>query len=178
MKEDNEIRFDVENPFCCGGILPLAQSFVQPERLIESLAGFVQFDYKVNEKLNVTAGYRYTRDTKEDIGGRNYITAGYRQPNIGLYDSADPDLFWFESWTRLGLVPTATIDGSGPYQSNVLTNDMGTSGDDFSIVCSTQITATRVLGARALGNWALIISSAKICSSMVLWPRATSQGLW
>jgi hypothetical protein len=29
MKEDNEIRFDVEDPFCCGIVLPLAQSFVQ-----------------------------------------------------------------------------------------------------------------------------------------------------
>ena len=95
MKEDNEIRFDVEDPFCCGGTLPLAQSFVQPERLVESLAGFVQFDYKVNENLNVTAGYRYTHDTKEEVGGRNYVTAGYRQPNIGLYDANDS--FWMES---------------------------------------------------------------------------------
>ncbi len=146
MKEDNEIRFDVEDPFCCGVVLPLAQSFVQPERLVESLAGFVQFDYKVNENLNVTAGYRYTHDTKEDIGGRNYITAGYRQPNIGLYDPAAS--FWMESWTRLGIVPTADLN---PYQSDVLTNDMGTSGDDF--LNRLQYSDNSHKGAWSKGTW-------------------------
>ena len=38
MQEDNEIRFDVEDPFCCGIVIPLAQSFVQPERIVESAA--------------------------------------------------------------------------------------------------------------------------------------------
>ena len=146
MKEDNEIRFDVEDPFCCGVILPLAQSFVQPERLVESLAGFVQFDYKVNEKLNVTAGYRYTHDTKEDVGGRNYITAGYRQPNIGLYDPAAS--FWMESWTRLGIVPTADLN---PYQSDVLDGTMGTSGDDF--LNRLQYSDNSHKGAWSKGTW-------------------------
>ena len=146
MKEDNEIRFDVEDPFCCGVILPLAQSFVQPERLVESLAGFVQFDYKVNEKLNVTAGYRYTHDTKEDVGGRNYITAGYRQPNIGLYDPAAS--FWFEGWTRLGIVPTADLN---PYQSDVLDGTMGTSGDDF--LNRLQYSDNSHKGAWSKGTW-------------------------
>ena len=146
MKEDNEIRFDVEDPFCCGVILPLAQSFVQPERLVESLAGFVQFDYKVNEKLNVTAGYRYTHDTKEDVGGRNYITAGYRQPNIDLYDPAAS--FWMESWTRLGIVPTADLN---PYQSDVLDGTMGTSGDDF--LNRLQYSDNSHKGAWSKGTW-------------------------
>ncbi len=124
MKEDNEIRFDVEDPFCCGIVLPLAQSFVQPERTVESKAVFAQFDYAVNERLNVTAGYRYTKDEKEDVGGRNYITAGYRQPNGDLYDVESS--FWYESWTRIG------IDGAGGgYQSDVLTADMGTLGSNF-----------------------------------------------
>jgi len=124
MKEDNEIRFDIEDPFCCGIVLPLAQSFVQPERIVESKAAFVQFDLAVNEKLNLTAGYRYTKDEKEDIGGRNYITSGYRQPNIGLYETEGA--FWYEQWTRLG------INGAGGgYQSDVLTADMGTLGSDF-----------------------------------------------
>ncbi|ETN91796.1 hypothetical protein U062_02328 [Gammaproteobacteria bacterium MOLA455] len=146
MKEDNEIRFDVEDPFCCGGVLPLAQSFVQPERLVESLAGFVQFDYKVNEQLNLTAGYRYTHDTKEDIGGRNYITAGYRQPNIGLYDPAAS--FWMESWTRLGIVQTADLN---PYQSDVLDGTMGTSGDDF--LNRLQYSDNSHKGAWSKGTW-------------------------
>ena len=126
MQEDNEIRFDVEDPFCCGIILPLAQSFVQPERIVESAAVFAQFDYKVSEKLNTTFGARYTYDAKEDVGGRNYITSGYRQPNGGLYD---PDAsFWLESWTRLGQPGYA---GAGVYQSDILTDEMGTLGDTF-----------------------------------------------
>jgi len=31
LKEDNEIKFNVELPFCCAFIRPLAQSFVQPK---------------------------------------------------------------------------------------------------------------------------------------------------
>ena len=126
MQENNEIRFDVEDPFCCGIIVPLAQSFVQPERIVESAALFAQFDYKASEKLNYTFGARYTYDAKEDVGGRNYITSGYRQPNGGLYD---PDAsFWLESWTRLGINPTASLN---PYQSDSLTDEMGTLGDTF-----------------------------------------------
>ena len=87
---------------------------------------FAQFDYKVSEKLNTTFGARYTYDAKEDIGGRNYITSGYRQPNGGLYD---PDAsFWLESWTRLGQPGYA---GAGVYQSDILTDEMGTLGDTF-----------------------------------------------
>nr|MCS5594015.1 TonB-dependent receptor [Porticoccaceae bacterium] len=129
MQENNAIRFDVEDPFCCGILVPLAQSFVQPNRIVESAAIFAQIDYKYSEKLNFTAGARYTYDAKEDVGGRNYVTSGYRQPNIGLYDPDES--FWLESWTRLGMEPTDSIGGSGPYQSDVLTNDMGTLGDTF-----------------------------------------------
>jgi iron complex outermembrane recepter protein len=126
MQEDNEIRFDVEDPFCCGVVLPLAQSFVQPERIVESAAVFAQFDYKASEKLNYTFGARYTYDAKEDVGGRNYVTSGYRQPNGGLYDPDDS--FWMESWTRLGL---PGYDASGIYQSDDITDEMGTLGDTF-----------------------------------------------
>jgi iron complex outermembrane receptor protein len=125
MKEDNEIRFDVENPFCCGIIIPLAQSFVQPERIIESKAAFVQFDYAVNEKLNVTAGYRYTKDEKEDIGGRNYVTAGWRQPNGGKYTTDAAFNAFYDSWPQLGIL------SDGGYQSDALTSEMGTLGSDF-----------------------------------------------
>ena len=132
MQENNEIRFDVEDAFCCGIVLPLAQSFVQPERIVESAAVFAQFDYKVNEKLNTTFGARYTYDAKEDIGGRNYITAGYRQPNIGLYDPAfvpgvSGPSFDYEAWTKFGIQTSA----ANLYQSDVLTTDMGTLGDGF-----------------------------------------------
>ena len=131
MQEDNEIRFDVEDPFCCGVVIPLAQSFVQPERIVESAAVFAQFDYKVSEKLNYTFGARYTYDSKEDIGGRNYVTSGYRQPNIGLYDPAFIETgspsFNYEAWTRFGIQTSA----ADLYQADVLTNEMGTLGDSF-----------------------------------------------
>ena len=125
MKEDNEIRFDVENPFCCNVVIPLAQSFVQPERTIESKAAFVQFDYAVNEKLNLTAGYRYTKDEKEDIGGRNYVTAGWRQPNGGKYTTDTAFDAFYDSWPKLG------IEVTDIYQSDDLTSEMGTLGSDF-----------------------------------------------
>jgi iron complex outermembrane receptor protein len=125
MKEDNEIRFDVENPFLGGVVIPLAQSFVQPERVIESRAAFVQFDIAVNDKLNLTAGYRYTKDEKEDIGGRNYVTSGWRQPNGGKYATDAGFDSFYDSWAKLGIVDTNV------YQSDDLTSEMGTLSADF-----------------------------------------------
>ncbi|MDH4256204.1 MAG: TonB-dependent receptor, partial [Gammaproteobacteria bacterium] len=71
FREDNDIIFDVEIPFCCsvgalGGI-----SFVQPERLLESQAVFGQATWHLTDQWHLTFGYRYTKDTREDIGGRN-----------------------------------------------------------------------------------------------------------
>ena len=99
MQEDNAIRFDVENPFCCGFVRPLALSFVQPDRQIQSEAAFLQFDYSASERLNFTAGYRYTRDEKIDNGGMNHETIGY-WTNPALY--GPPDDFWYESYTFIG----------------------------------------------------------------------------
>ena len=71
FREDNSIIFDVEQPFCCstggaGGI-----SFIQPERTLESQAFFGQATWHVTDRLHLTAGYRRTKDTREDVGGRN-----------------------------------------------------------------------------------------------------------
>jgi iron complex outermembrane receptor protein len=125
MKEDNEIRFDVENPFLGGVVLPLAQTFLQPERVVRSRAAFVQFDLAVNDRLNLTAGYRYTKDDKYDDGGRNYTTNGWRQPNGGKYTTDAAFDAFYDSWPKLGIVDTDV------YQSDDLTSEMGTLGPDF-----------------------------------------------
>ena len=71
FREDNDIIFDVEQPFCCstgalGGI-----SFVQPERILESQAIFGQATWHISDRWHLTLGYRYTEDLRQDIGGRN-----------------------------------------------------------------------------------------------------------
>ena len=71
FREQNEIIFDVEIPFCCstgalGGI-----SFVQPERNLESQAIFGQATWHMTDRWHLTFGYRYTEDVREDVGGRN-----------------------------------------------------------------------------------------------------------
>ena len=71
FREDNDIIFDVEIPFCCstgalGGI-----SFAQPERLLTSQAIFGQATWHITDEWHLTFGYRYTEDEREDIGGRN-----------------------------------------------------------------------------------------------------------
>ena len=103
MKEENSIIFDVEIPFCCGHPRPLAQTFVQPERSVRSRAFFTQFDYAATERLNLTAGYRHTWDSKRDVGGSSHVTTGY-WTNPNLYeDPDDPNgFFWHESYAIIG----------------------------------------------------------------------------
>ena len=130
MREKNSIRFDVEIPFCCGGAVPLAQSFVQPDRRVETEAVFAQIDYAVNEDLNVTAGYRQTWDAKSDNGGSNHETIGY-WVNPGLY-TPDPDnTFWFESWGLIGIDPNWPTNPAF-HQADVLTPDMGSLAENFT----------------------------------------------
>lgn len=127
MAEENSIRFDVELPWCCGGGIPLAQSFVQPDRGVETQAIFAQFDYSLEPDVNLTLGYRQTWDEKYDRMGSNHSTIGY-WVNPGLYDPAAS--FWYESWGLIGVVPGWHADPAW-YQSDKLNSDMGSLAEDF-----------------------------------------------
>ncbi len=127
LQEKNDIRFDVEIPFCCSAGIPLAQSFVQPNRQVESEAIFGQLDYKVNDKLNITAGYRYSWDKKSDKGGSNHETIGY-WVNPGAFDPTGS--FWMESWGLIGIAPYWSTSGQ-LYQAGNLTDGMGSLAEDF-----------------------------------------------
>jgi iron complex outermembrane receptor protein len=76
FREDNDIVFDVELPFCCSTGLLGGISFVQPERTLESQAIFGQATWHFTEKWHFTAGFRYTEDTRQDKGGKNYDCFG------------------------------------------------------------------------------------------------------
>ncbi len=71
FREDNEITFDVELPFCCtsGGLGGI--SFIQPDRDLESQALFGQATWHVTDRWHLTGGFRYTKDDRQDKGGRN-----------------------------------------------------------------------------------------------------------
>ena len=71
LEEDNEIIFDVEQPFCCSSGALGGISFVQPERTLESRAIFGQATWHINDLWHLTLGYRSYEDTKADVGGRN-----------------------------------------------------------------------------------------------------------
>ncbi|EJL31199.1 outer membrane receptor protein [Caulobacter sp. AP07] len=90
LKENKKIRYDIETlankswsdqatassydpalGFQPDG-LPDTWVFDQNKRTTESKALFGQFDYRVLEKLNLTAGYRYSWDRKTDQGGMTY----------------------------------------------------------------------------------------------------------
>jgi iron complex outermembrane receptor protein len=127
LKEDNAVRFDVEIPWCCGSPRPLGQSFVQPNRDVESKALFGQFDFSLTEKTRITAGYRYTWDEKSDTGGSNHISIGY-WVNPATWDPNNT--FWHESWDLVGIVPGWSTSGQ-MYQANALTLDMGSLAENF-----------------------------------------------
>ena len=76
--EKNRIRFDVDqrDGYRNGSTRAFVGSFIQANRQIDSLAGFGQVTWHVNDKIRATGGLRYTHDTKEDIGGRNVTAFG------------------------------------------------------------------------------------------------------
>ena len=129
MQEKNEIKFDVENPFCCGFVRTLAQSFLQPDRRINSVAAFAQLDYRITDQLNATAGYRLTRDEKEDRGGSNHVTNGTFLPHPGQYRPEGPFPYNVYSDIEHRGTPTADLD---LYQADDLRLTDGTFGSDFT----------------------------------------------
>ncbi len=131
LREKNAIDYTVDQPWCCGAGLPLAEAFVQPDRRSITTAGFAQLDYEVVDKLNLTAGVRYNADEKSDKGGSNHETIGY-WVNPGAFD---PGGSWLESWGFVGpgtYVPNWTgTYPNGPAGSAWLTSAMGTNSPTF-----------------------------------------------
>jgi len=101
MDEDNSSRYDVEQPFNGVTMRPFAASYYQPNRTVESMAIFGQMDYAVDDRLNITFGYRHTWDEKQDVGGKTIITHGY-YTNPNMYCADANDCFWFESYDFVG----------------------------------------------------------------------------
>lgn len=87
IHEDNQIRFDIDmaqtgvpaglGPIVINPVLPgdtaWSMSFIQPKRLLDSKAIFGQSTYDLKNGLKLTLGARYTREQKEDQGGRNWV---------------------------------------------------------------------------------------------------------
>ncbi len=90
--EKNDIRFDI--PIFSGtqeGTVNWQGSFIQPEETVESKAVFGQATWNVSNALHLTGGIRYTRDRRENKGGRAY-TWRYDAtvPQTPLNPSMDP----------------------------------------------------------------------------------------
>ena len=90
--EKNDIRFDI--PIFSGtqeGTVNWQGSFIQPEETVESKAVFGQATWNVSNALHLTGGLRYTRDRRENKGGRAY-TWRYDAtvPQTPLNPSMDP----------------------------------------------------------------------------------------
>ncbi|WP_260928125.1 TonB-dependent receptor [Novosphingobium sp. 9] len=98
--EVNKIRFDIDqrNGYR-DGTFNWAGSFIQADRKIDSRAAFGQAVWHATDKINLTGGLRYTKDTKQDIGGRNITYCGapnnanpncYATPNLpGVFNIAN-----------------------------------------------------------------------------------------
>lgn len=63
--------------------LPDAWVFDQNKRTTSSKAAFLQLDYRLTEKFNVTAGIRHSNDKKTDEGG---VTHAFWWGNVGWYN--------------------------------------------------------------------------------------------
>ncbi|HUB92114.1 MAG TPA: TonB-dependent receptor, partial [Dyella sp.] len=75
--EDNNIRFDI--PIMNGtqqGTVNWQGSFIQPKETVQSEALFGQAVWHVTDAFNLTAGARFSDDTKKNEGGINWGWAG------------------------------------------------------------------------------------------------------
>ncbi len=90
--EKNDIRFDI--PIFNGtqeGTVGWQGSFIQPKETVASSAVFGQATWNVSDALHLTGGVRYTKDRRENAGGRAY-TWRYDAtvPQLPLNPSMDP----------------------------------------------------------------------------------------
>ncbi len=90
--EKNDIRFDI--PIFVGtqdGTVDWQGSFIQPKETVASSAVFGQATWNVSNSLHLTGGVRYTKDRRENAGGRAY-TWQYDAtvPQLPLNPSMDP----------------------------------------------------------------------------------------
>ncbi|PHZ85150.1 TonB-dependent receptor [Paremcibacter congregatus] len=90
FKEDNAMNGQYHGAM--GGV----SLWLQPKRTIESEAFFAQGTYELTEKLFLTAGARYTKDVKQDQGGRNY---GCWSPEC-YTDVAWAEVWGYIDWSR------------------------------------------------------------------------------
>ncbi len=92
--EKNDIRFDI--PIFNGtqdGTVGWQGSFIQPEETVASKAAFGQATWNVSDALHLTGGVRYTKDRRENIGGRAFTWRGDPNvPQVPLNPSMDPSL--------------------------------------------------------------------------------------
>ena len=90
--EKNDIRFDI--PIFIGtqeGTVDWQGSFIQPKETVASGAVFGQATWNVGDSLHLTGGVRYTKDRRENEGGRAYTwRAGENAPQVPLNPSMDP----------------------------------------------------------------------------------------
>ena len=80
--ETNRIRFDVDqrDGYRQGATRAFVGSFIQANRRIDSHAAFGQAIWHATDAVRVTGGLRYTKDKKQDIGGRNVTAFGCPAP--------------------------------------------------------------------------------------------------
>ena len=80
--ETNRIRFDVDqrDGYREGATRAFVGSFIQANRRIDSHAAFGQAIWHATDAVRVTGGLRYTKDKKQDIGGRNVTAFGCPAP--------------------------------------------------------------------------------------------------
>ena len=80
FREDNGVHFDVDQPYCCDNQTSGAGAYIQPSRRMYSDARFGQLTWHANTQLSFTLGYRYSDETKEDVGGRSWNAWGPWSP--------------------------------------------------------------------------------------------------
>jgi iron complex outermembrane receptor protein len=108
MSEKNAITFAQDNLVAAPWGMPQGQFYDQPDRKVNSDAIFAQADIKLTNQLSATTGIRYSKDSREDIGG---ISAG-------LWGADTP-------WYYNGKYVPKPIGTSTPHNGTDLTFGMG-----------------------------------------------------
>jgi len=119
----------------------------QGDRSTEAWSAFAQATFAINDKLNMTLGYRHSDETKEDVGGVTYVCHNDNGCAPGWWARETLNALPADAWYDTSIYP----DSSGNDNIGSWTHDDWRVGLDYDLSDTTLLYAYVASGFKAGG---------------------------